>query len=171
MEKAETEFRFSIKGLLKMPWYWGNTCIRFHAPKRKVFHTIFVARRELTETIVSLWTHDTYWLKSLILEGREECWAWLALLKMAELICPGSFTFVGVHKMLRGLTGLVWSRRNQCMCLGWGLGRRGWLDVRRWGCLVLDIFLWFSWIPCDAAQWVSNLEVRIPKCLEWQMGH
>lgn len=57
MEKAETEFRFSIKGLLKMPWYWGNTCIRFHAPKRKIFHTVFVARRELTEYsfFVNMW--------------------------------------------------------------------------------------------------------------------
>lgn len=54
MEKPETEFRLSIKGLLTMPWDWGNTSIRFHALKRKIFHTIFVSRRELTETTVSL---------------------------------------------------------------------------------------------------------------------
>lgn len=102
------------------------------------------------------------------MEGWEEQRGWLVLWKMARMICPGSLGFVGVREMWRGLAGLMLSRRNPHLWLGWRLGRRDWLNVRRWACLFQDVFLWFPYLKalCGAAQRVPNLEVRISKRLE-----
>lgn len=67
-------------------------------------------------------------LRILAVEGWEEQRAWLVLLKMTRVLCPGGFCFVGVDEMLRGLAGLMLSGRDSGVWLGWGLGRRDWLD-------------------------------------------
>lgn len=112
--------------------------------EKEIFDIICVVRRCTSQTQslqVSLHTHR---LRVLVVEGREKQWAWLVLLNMARVICPGGLCFVGVQEMLRGLAGVMLPGRNSCMWLGWGLGRRDRLDVWGWARLFWDILLWLS---------------------------
>lgn len=115
--------------------------IRPYLLKKKIFHSVGRVRGGTGQTQGSRANLPAYCLGMLGVEGWQEQRAWLVLW---EVIRPGSLGFVGVRVMLRGLAGLMLSQRNARVWLGWGLGRRDRLYVRRWGCLFQTVLLWSS---------------------------
>lgn len=89
--------------------------------KEKIFHAVRGVSRGSGQTQDSQAKLPAYCLRMLGVERRQEQRAGLVFWKV---VCPGSLGFVGVHEMLRRVAGLMWSRRDACVWLGWGLGRR-----------------------------------------------